>query len=92
MHCSCCDRLLTDYEATRKDAHTFKFIDLCKNCFEDIKPFVSVIDRKDLICEQDLDVVEDDDLDTGGFSGTSLEDDDVLYNYVVDSKEDYDDR
>lgn len=50
------------------------------------------IDRKDLICEQDLDVVEDDDLDTGGFSGTSLEDDDVLYNYVVDSKEDYDDR
>jgi ferritin len=56
---------LTDYEATRKDAHTFKFIDLCKNCFEEVKPFMSVIDRKDLITEQDLDVVEDDaDLDT----------------------------
>lgn len=88
MHCSCCDRLLTDYEATRKDAHTFKFIDLCKNCFEDIKPFVSVIDRKDLITEQDLDEPDTDDLDTQ----VSLEDDDVLYNYVVDSKEDYDDR
>lgn len=78
MHCSCCDRLLTDYEATRKDAHTFKFIDLCKNCFEDVKPFVSVIDRKDLITEQDLDEPEQDDL----YTGDSLEDIDVLYNYV----------
>jgi len=63
MHCTACDKLLTDYEATRKDAHTFKFIDLCKTCFEDIKPFVSVIDRKDLITEQDLDTIDDDDLD-----------------------------
>jgi len=63
MHCTACDKLLTDYEATRKDAHTFKFIDLCKTCFEDIKPFVSVIDRKDLITEQDLDTI-DDDMDT----------------------------
>lgn len=78
MHCSCCDRLLTDYEATRKDAHTFKFIDLCKNCFENVKPFVSVIDRKDLITEQDLDEPEQDDL----YTGDSLEDIDVLYNYV----------
>ncbi len=61
MHCTACDKLLTDYEATRKDAHTFKFIDLCKTCFEDIKPFVAVIDRKDLITEQDLDTIEDDD-------------------------------
>lgn len=60
MHCTACDKLLTDYEATRKDAHTFKFIDLCKVCFEDIKPFVSVIDRKDLITEQDLDTIDDD--------------------------------
>jgi hypothetical protein len=63
MHCTACDKLLTDYEATRKDAHTFKFIDLCKTCFEDIKPFVAVIDRKDLITEQDLDTI-DDDMDT----------------------------
>ena len=85
MHCTACDKLLTDYEATRKDAHTFKFIDLCKTCFEDIKPFVSVIDRKDLITEQDLDTI-DDDLDTGD----SLEDVDALYSYVVDSRDDYD--
>jgi hypothetical protein len=85
MHCTACDKLLTDYEATRKDAHTFKFIDLCKTCFEDIKPFVAVIDRKDLITEQDLDTI-DDDMDTTD----SLEDIDALYSYVVDSREDYD--
>ena len=85
MHCTACDKLLTDYEATRKDAHTFKFIDLCKTCFEDIKPFVSVIDRKDLITEQDLDTI-DDDMDTD----SSLEDVDALYSYVVDSRDDYD--
>jgi len=85
MHCTACDKLLTDYEATRKDAHTFKFIDLCKTCFEDIKPFVAVIDRKDLITEQDLDTIEDD-MDTGD----SLEDIDALYSYVVDSIDDYD--
>jgi len=85
MHCTACDKLLTDYEATRKDAHTFKFIDLCKTCFEDIKPFVAVIDRKDLITEQDLDTI-DDDMDTGD----SLEDIDALYSYVVDYREDYD--
>ena len=85
MHCTACDKLLTDYEATRKDAHTFKFIDLCKVCFEDIKPFVAVIDRKDLITEQDLDTI-DDDMDTD----SSLEDVDALYSYVVDSRDDYD--
>lgn len=85
MHCTACDKLLTDYEATRKDAHTFKFIDLCKTCFEDIKPFVSVIDRKDLITEQDLDTI-DDDMDTTD----SLEDVDAYIDYVVDSREDYD--
>jgi hypothetical protein len=85
MHCTACDKLLTDYEATRKDAHTFKFIDLCKTCFEDIKPFVSVIDRKDLITEQDLDTIEDD-MDTTD----SLEDVDAYIDYVVDYREDYD--
>jgi hypothetical protein len=85
MHCTACDKLLTDYEATRKDAHTFKFIDLCKTCFEDIKPFVSVIDRKDLITEQDLDTI-DDDMDTTD----SLEDVDAYIDYVVDYREDYD--
>ena len=82
MHCNGCNRLLTDYESTRKNAITGAYFDLCKVCFEDIKPFVKVIDRKDLITEQDLDdPLEDpseDDLDTG----VSLEDfDDIIQDF-----------
>jgi hypothetical protein len=77
MHCSCCDRLLTEFESTRRNANTFQFIDLCKVCFEDVKPYVPTIDRKDLISEADLDV---DDEDNDNLDSTpSLEDDDVLY-------------
>ena len=59
MHCSTCNKLLTDYEATRKNAVTGKYFDLCKVCFEDIKPFVKVLDRKDLITQADLDDPEE---------------------------------
>ncbi len=87
MHCRACDRLLTEYQSTLKNAVTGQYMDLCKVCLEDIKPFVKLIDRKDLITEADLDDEPDnDDLDTG----VSLEDVDALYSYVVDSREDYD--
>ena len=82
MHCNCCDRLLTEFEATRRNANTFQFIDLCKVCFEDVKPFVPTIDRKDLISEADLDEI-DDDMDTGD----SLEDFDILTSFKEDSVE-----
>jgi hypothetical protein len=85
MRCQSCDQLLTAYESTLKNATTYKYFDLCKTCFEDIKPFVSVIDRKDLITEQDLDTI-DDDMDTTD----SLEDVDAYIDYVVDYREDYD--
>jgi len=61
-------------------------MDLCKVCLEDIKPFVRLIDRKDLITEADLDDEPEDNLDTGD----SLEDVETLYSYVVDSRDDYD--
>lgn len=86
MHCVNCDRLLSDYEATRKHAITFKFLDLCKVCFEDVKTIIPTIDRKELMTEQDLDEIEDDDLDTG----VSLEDIDALYSYH-DTHENYGD-
>jgi hypothetical protein len=84
-HCVCCDRLLSDYEATIKNAVTFEYMDLCKVCLEDVKPFTKLIDRKDLITEQDLDDCEDfdDEMD----SKPSLEDfDDIMY-YVENSKD-----
>jgi hypothetical protein len=88
MHCLNCDRLLTDYEATRKHAITFKFLDLCKVCFEDVKTIIPTIDRKELMTDQDLDM--DDDTDTTG-NEVSLEDIDALYSYVVDSNDSRDD-
>ncbi len=70
-HCVCCDRLLSDYEATRKNALTMDYIDLCKVCFEDVKGLFPVIERKDLVTESDLDPSEQDldvesrEMDTG---------------------------
>lgn len=83
MHCSCCDRLLTEFESTRRNANTFQFIDLCKVCFEDVKPFVPTIDRKDLISEADLDEIEDDD----PYTDFPLEDFDTLTSFREDSKD-----
>ena len=85
MHCVNCDRLLSDFEATRKHAITFQFLDLCKVCFEDVKTIIPTIDNRSLMTEQDLDT-DDDDTDTGD----SLEDIETLYSYVVDSRDDYD--
>jgi len=63
--------LLSEFEATRKNALTMDYIDLCKVCFEDVKGLFPVIERKDLVtesdldpCEQDLDV-ESREMDTG---------------------------
>lgn len=84
MHCRACNKLLSDYESTRKNAVTGQYLDLCKVCFEDVKPFVKVIDRKDLITEADLDDPEEDfndDLDTD----FSLEELDTLTSYRDDS-------
>jgi hypothetical protein len=69
-----------------KNATTYKYLDLCKVCFEDVKPFVKVIDRKDLITEADLDDPEEDfndDLDTE----VSLEDFDTLISFREDSRD-----
>ena len=72
MHCVACDRLLSEFEATRKNAMTMDYIDLCKVCFEDVKGLFPVIERKDLVtesdldpCEQDIDVLESREMNTG---------------------------
>lgn len=85
MHCVNCDRLLSDFEATRKHAITFQFLDLCKVCFEDVKTIIPTIDNRSLMTEQDFDV-DDDDLDTTG-NEVSLEDLDIHYSYDVDSND-----
>jgi len=86
MHCVNCDRLLSDFEATRKHAVTFKFLDLCKVCFEDVKTIIPTIDRRELMTEQDFDTEPEDDLD----KLDSLEDLDIHYSYH-DTHENYGD-
>ena len=61
MHCVACDRLLSEFEATRKNALTMEYIDLCKVCFEDVKGLFTVMERKDLLTQSDLDLDGDDD-------------------------------
>ena len=34
MHCSCCDRLLNDYESTLKHAETGEYLDTCMKCLD----------------------------------------------------------
>lgn len=89
MHCVNCDRLLSDFEATRKHAVTFKFLDLCKVCFEDVKTLIPTIDRKELMTEQDFDTKPEDDLEDLSYTGASLEDIDAYIDFNV-SREDYD--
>ena len=91
MHCTSCNKLLTDYESTRKNAVTGKYFDLCKVCFEDIKPFVKVLDRKDLITEADLDDDPLEDSNDDLNSGASLEDFDDIID-TIENYRDYDDR
>lgn len=90
MHCVNCDRLLSDYEATRKHAITFKFLDLCKVCFDDVKTIIPVLDRKELMTEHDLD--DPDDLDDADLSTqASLEDFDDIID-TIENYRDYDER
>lgn len=47
MHCSCCDRLLNDFESTRKSKSTGQYLDTCNKCMSMITDDVKVMDRDD---------------------------------------------
>lgn len=36
MRCYCCNKLLSDYEATLRHPDTMEFLDTCKTCLKDI--------------------------------------------------------
>lgn len=59
MRCKACDKLLSDYEATRKSSVTGEFIDMCNACYKEIKDDVQVVENTDLISLQDyIDILE----------------------------------
>ena len=55
MHCTICDALLSEFEATRRDARTGDYLDLCQACFNDLKSLIPTRDRKDLLRQSDID-------------------------------------
>lgn len=48
MHCSCCDRLLNDYESTRKSKTTGEYLDICNKCYTSIAYDVPSVARDNL--------------------------------------------
>jgi hypothetical protein len=48
MRCYCCNKALSDYEATRKSVSTGDFLDMCNKCYGSISSEVLAIERTDL--------------------------------------------
>lgn len=50
MHCICCNKNLSDFEATRRHALTNDFLDMCKSCLSEVQRLspLATKDRIDL--------------------------------------------
>lgn len=62
MRCTCCNKLLSDFEATRKHAETGEYLDMCNKCLSFV-PEIPYIERTDLNNDSELDDFEEEDDD-----------------------------
>ena len=53
MHCTICDKMLNDYESTRKTLNG-AYLDMCQECYTGLDVLIPTIDRKDLLHEADM--------------------------------------
>ena len=53
MRCYCCNKALSDYEATRKSVTTGNFLDMCNKCYGSISGEVLALERTDLRHNED---------------------------------------
>lgn len=60
MRCKACDRLLSEYESTRKSATSGEFVDLCNPCYSYVKEDIQVIENQENLTFQDYIDLEDD--------------------------------
>lgn len=51
MRCTCCNKNLNDFEATRKHALTGEYLDMCNGCIKDLN--IPTKERRDLLTESD---------------------------------------
>lgn len=79
MRCVTCNKLLTDYESTRKVVNTGAYLDMCQDCYNSLDIPPATVDRKDLLHEADI--VDFDDL-----SDIDYQDYDDLADYIDTSK------
>lgn len=54
MRCQACDKILTDFELTRKSTVSEDFLDLCNKCYKTIKEDVPTVERHDLMSIEDV--------------------------------------
>jgi hypothetical protein len=66
MRCECCNRVLSDFEATRKiksESKTPVYADMCNKCASSIEDSVRFVGRPDLdpnmVADEDLEDEED---------------------------------
>jgi len=72
MRCLACNKILNDFEATRKSATTGQFVDLCNHCFHDVEYDIESLEREDLRESDDIEEeLELDDLQGDLFNGIS---------------------
>ena len=68
MRCHCCNKMLSDFEATRKSVHTNEYLDMCNKCYATISDDLLTYERTDLYDEEDY---EEEDLDHNEYDSFS---------------------
>lgn len=53
MRCHCCDKVLNDFEATRRSTVTNEFLDMCNKCYLTIARTVPSLEREDLLTNEE---------------------------------------
>ena len=53
MRCICCDKILSDFEATRKSINTEEYLDMCNKCYATVSDQLLSYERNDLYDEAD---------------------------------------
>lgn len=53
MRCRCCDKKLSEFEATRKSINTNEYLDMCNKCYNTISNQVLSYERYDLYDDED---------------------------------------
>lgn len=78
MRCYCCNKMLSDFEATRKSVHTNEYLDMCNKCYATISDDLLTYERTDLYDEEDY---EEEDLDHNEYNSFSRMDNRVDNDY-----------